>query len=364
MIEGKVSPKLIMGMFKLKRSTFYDIRRDATKIKEFARNNQNTDEGSGNGWERRSMKRMGYPEVDKAVYSWYLEQKAAGASVRGVDIQHAAERFAKEFKEDNFKASSGWLFRFRKRHCLTKLSIIRSKGTRKAKKKEKPNKKPVALAPSGQAQQHQTHHPNSAQLQQQHPQHLHQTMPHHQQHHHHIQQTHHPHLHHLHQHHQQHPLSLTTAQQPIHLNHPQVPLNLNGQPSLSLGSQQPLPLSSDQQFAFNSQHTISLNPPQPLPLTSQQHLHLTAHQPLPLTTQPHMTVNSQSFPLASHHSLPLTSHQSLPLTSHQSLSQQPLPLTAHQQPISSHQSFNLNVLNNSYANLNAINNPYHITKGT
>ena len=115
MIEQKISPKLIRAIYELKSSTFYDIKKNADKIKEYAKENQCM---MSNRWDRRSMKGMGFPEIEKAVYNWFLQQKNAGVAVRGVDIQDTAQRFAKHFNQEHFKASAGWLFQFRKRHCL------------------------------------------------------------------------------------------------------------------------------------------------------------------------------------------------------------------------------------------------------
>lgn len=59
-----------------------------------------------------------YGDVDDAVYMWYQEKRSAGVPVRGVELQAAAERFAQCFGRTDFKASTGWLFRFRNRHAI------------------------------------------------------------------------------------------------------------------------------------------------------------------------------------------------------------------------------------------------------
>ena len=134
--------------------------KEAHKIKEFARFMDQT--GTGN-WERRSIKGMHYQKIDKAVYRWYLEQKAAGASVRGADLQIAANRFAKHFKITQFKASYGWLVKFRERHHITKLAILRGKNARLgAKLIEEPSKKLKGFSTSSQPVKEQiSDHPNS-----------------------------------------------------------------------------------------------------------------------------------------------------------------------------------------------------------
>ncbi|XP_027967761.1 tigger transposable element-derived protein 7 isoform X2 [Eumetopias jubatus] len=59
-----------------------------------------------------------YGDVDDAVYMWYQQKRSAGVPVRGVELQAAAERFAQCFGRTDFKASTGWLFRFRNRHAI------------------------------------------------------------------------------------------------------------------------------------------------------------------------------------------------------------------------------------------------------
>jgi hypothetical protein len=54
--------------------------------------------------------------TDEAVYQWYTQQRSVSIPVRGVELQAAAERFAQRLGEYDFKASTGWLFRFRNRH--------------------------------------------------------------------------------------------------------------------------------------------------------------------------------------------------------------------------------------------------------
>ncbi|KAB0384141.1 hypothetical protein FD755_006058 [Muntiacus reevesi] len=59
-----------------------------------------------------------YGDMDDAVYMWYQQKCSAGVPVRGVELQAAAEKFAQCFGRTDFKASTGWLFRFRNRHAV------------------------------------------------------------------------------------------------------------------------------------------------------------------------------------------------------------------------------------------------------
>ena len=53
----------------------------------------------------------------------FCELRSSGLAVRGVEIQAAAERLAINVDINNFKASPGWLFRFKRRHNMTNKKI-------------------------------------------------------------------------------------------------------------------------------------------------------------------------------------------------------------------------------------------------
>lgn len=62
-------------------------------------------------------------DLDKAVFKWYTQQRAEGVPVRGVDIQEAAHRLARHMNIGEFKCSTGWLWRFRRRHGIVNKGI-------------------------------------------------------------------------------------------------------------------------------------------------------------------------------------------------------------------------------------------------
>jgi centromere protein B len=72
------------------------------------------------------VKRMRMPTLitlDDAVYKWLSQLRSSGIAVRGTEIQAAAERLSKQMGLEQFKASSGWLFRFRRRHNISSKKI-------------------------------------------------------------------------------------------------------------------------------------------------------------------------------------------------------------------------------------------------
>lgn len=63
-------------------------------------------------------KRATGPKQNKidVVYHWYKQQLSVSISIRGVELQAAAERLAQRLGGTDFKVSTCWLFRFCNRH--------------------------------------------------------------------------------------------------------------------------------------------------------------------------------------------------------------------------------------------------------
>ncbi|KAG7161901.1 Tigger transposable element-derived protein 7-like 46, partial [Homarus americanus] len=56
--------------------------------------------------------------LEEAVRKWFVQQRSCGNVVHGVEIQAAAAKLASHMGIENFEASDGWLWRFRKRHGM------------------------------------------------------------------------------------------------------------------------------------------------------------------------------------------------------------------------------------------------------
>ncbi|XP_016066859.1 PREDICTED: tigger transposable element-derived protein 7 [Miniopterus natalensis] len=114
-IEAGQSLKNVMDEFGISKSTFYDIKRNKKLILDFVLKQDMPLVGAE---KRKRTTGAKYGDVDDAVYMWYQQKRSAGEPVRGVELQAAAERFAQCFGQTDFKASTGWLFRFRNRHAI------------------------------------------------------------------------------------------------------------------------------------------------------------------------------------------------------------------------------------------------------
>ena len=121
-IEAGVSMHIVCERYGIKKSTFYDIRRDKAKIRGFADAREDGPDSKKNPVRR--IKGLRYEDLDAAVYKWYKQERSVAVAVRGVDIQEAAGRFATHLGIKDFKASSGWLYRFRNRHCIADRRVV------------------------------------------------------------------------------------------------------------------------------------------------------------------------------------------------------------------------------------------------
>jgi hypothetical protein len=61
--------------------------------------------------------------LDDAVYKWFSQLHSSGLAVQGIEIQAAAERLSKQMGLEQFKANSGWLFRFCQRNNISSKKI-------------------------------------------------------------------------------------------------------------------------------------------------------------------------------------------------------------------------------------------------
>ncbi|KAL7725492.1 hypothetical protein ACLKA6_001182 [Drosophila palustris] len=74
--------------------------------------------GTSSGSIKRS-KIPAYDRIDKAVLDWFTAARGQNMPISGVILKEKAMEFAKRFGEDNFKASTGWLDKWKQRHDVS-----------------------------------------------------------------------------------------------------------------------------------------------------------------------------------------------------------------------------------------------------
>lgn len=103
------------------RTTVNDIKRDADKIENHVSQMQSTD---GDVKTRKTMKSAKYEQLDNAMYQWFIQARSQGIPLSGPIIMAKAVVMNKKLNGDpNFKASVGWLDKFKFRHGIRQLDI-------------------------------------------------------------------------------------------------------------------------------------------------------------------------------------------------------------------------------------------------
>lgn len=98
----------------------------ANTVGDWRRNRQNLENFfKSHIGDRKSMKNPDFPKTNEATYVWFQQQRNKGMSLSGPIIQAKAEILAKKFPEEaeKFKASEGWLHRFKERFGIRQLSL-------------------------------------------------------------------------------------------------------------------------------------------------------------------------------------------------------------------------------------------------
>ena len=64
---------------------------------------------------RKKVRESNYPDIDNVVFKWFLSQRGKSIPIDGTFIKEKSMKYAKELGATDFKASDGWLGRWKKR---------------------------------------------------------------------------------------------------------------------------------------------------------------------------------------------------------------------------------------------------------
>lgn len=81
------------------------------------------------GADRKRSKTCKYDDVDEAVLKWVTMLRDKNMPVSGPLIKEKAVEYAKVLGHEEFQASSGWLDKFKKRHCIKEKVISGESGS-------------------------------------------------------------------------------------------------------------------------------------------------------------------------------------------------------------------------------------------
>ena len=108
--------------FGISKQQISDIRKNKDKILKFTDSIETSE-----GLKRKSLKLADDEQLDKALYAWFIQQRSTGAPISGPLLQEKAKHFSTQLNTETvdreFKASTGWLEKFKTRHGIRNLSI-------------------------------------------------------------------------------------------------------------------------------------------------------------------------------------------------------------------------------------------------
>lgn len=70
-----------------------------------------------------------YQDVDDATFKWFMETLSARVPLSGAVLQRQAINFANMLGCDNFRASSGCLEKFKRRHAIVSRALSGESGS-------------------------------------------------------------------------------------------------------------------------------------------------------------------------------------------------------------------------------------------
>lgn len=120
--KGESASKL-SDIYKIPRTTVNDIKKNGDKIENFMAKMEVTD-GDVQVTKRIRLTHAANTQLDDALYLWFVQQRSLGVPLSGpILMQKALEMNVKLKGDPQFKASTGWLGKFKLRHGIRQLSI-------------------------------------------------------------------------------------------------------------------------------------------------------------------------------------------------------------------------------------------------
>lgn len=112
-LNDGVKPVRIAKEYGIAMSTISRLKKCKTSLREAINMYQNNSE-------RRSLRGTFHPKMEKALHQWYTEQIESGEPVTSCKLRLKARELNKQIRENDleFRASSGWMEKFKKRYGI------------------------------------------------------------------------------------------------------------------------------------------------------------------------------------------------------------------------------------------------------
>lgn len=109
--RNKRPARELITLFKVGKTQIYEILKNKNKIKDNWRNGKA-------GHMKRNAKSIEYEDINRAMFEWFVDVTGRGMPLSGSMIRIKALETAKSLGKLNFKASNGWLEKFKHRHNI------------------------------------------------------------------------------------------------------------------------------------------------------------------------------------------------------------------------------------------------------
>ena len=108
--------------FGISKQQISDIRKNNDKILKFTDSIEKSKE-----LKRKSLKLADDKQLDKALYTWFIQQRSIGTPISDPLLQEKVKHFSTQLNtqtaDHKFKASTGWLEKFKTRHGIRNVSM-------------------------------------------------------------------------------------------------------------------------------------------------------------------------------------------------------------------------------------------------
>ena len=123
LVDKGSSYESVAACFNVRKSTVSDVWKAREHVKQFV--TELDDCHAKSAKKRCIIRRSNYEHVDKALHLWFLQQRAVGTPISGSILQTKAQLFYSQFhpNDNKFKASKGYLQRFKDRYGIRKLTL-------------------------------------------------------------------------------------------------------------------------------------------------------------------------------------------------------------------------------------------------
>lgn len=119
-LESGESAAKLAKIYGIGKATITGIKNQKYAIEKYLLHAESSDASVN----RKSLMVPKNKNVDAAVFQWFLQNRAKGVPISGPMLCEKALEFNEKLKENpNFKASSGWLEKFKSRHGIRELNM-------------------------------------------------------------------------------------------------------------------------------------------------------------------------------------------------------------------------------------------------